>query len=407
MIDGDALPASSIQVAQLAAQFQWDGNALEAGIGIAASGGGFRAMLFHAGALLRLSELGILGSAKRISSVSGGSIATGFLATVWNSLAQNGFRNFKEAFVEPMLAFSRQRIDVVDALTGALPWTSASDQVADSYDKYLFMNRTLQDLPDVPEFVFCATNLQTGVLWRFTKLYAGDYVLGRLDRPKLRLAQAIAASSAFPPVLSPMTLDLADGSFTNWPSGAGPVSDTELAAFRRRVLLTDGGVYDNHGLEPLVKRFSTLFVSDGGAPFERTADLHTDWISQLRRVLDITDNQVRALRRRDLIDRLSDGNLAGDEAKIVADQGFARIGAYWGIDTDPVKLNPLNALPCNPDTVRALAHLATRLSDLGEQTSKELINWGYAICDRSVRSNYKGLSSQPPPTWPYDDARLD
>jgi len=182
MTDTDALPASSIQVAQRAAQFQWDGNAFEAGIGIAASGGGFRAMLFHTGALLRLSELGILESAKRISSASGGSIATGFLATVWNDLAQNRFQNFKQAFVEPMLAFTRQKIDVVDALTGALPWTSASQQVADSYDKYLFTNRTLQDLPDAPQFVFCATNLQTGVLFRFTKLYAGDYVLGRLDK---------------------------------------------------------------------------------------------------------------------------------------------------------------------------------------------------------------------------------
>jgi len=202
-----------------------------------------------------------------------------------------------------------------------------------------------------------------------------------------------------------MTLDLPDGSFTNWPGGVCPISDTELGAFQRHVLLTDGGVYDNHGLEPLVKRFSTLFVSDGGAPFERAADLHTDWISQLRRVLDVTDNQVRALRRRDLIDRLSDGNRAGDEAKIVADQSYARMGAYWGIDTDPIKLNPQNALACNPDTVSALAHLGTRLSDLGEQTSKQVINWGYAVCDRSIRSNYKGLPSQPTPAWPYEDAK--
>jgi len=44
MTNGDALPGSSVQLAQRATQFQWDGNALEVGIGIAASGGGFRAM---------------------------------------------------------------------------------------------------------------------------------------------------------------------------------------------------------------------------------------------------------------------------------------------------------------------------------------------------------------------------
>jgi hypothetical protein len=57
MTTQDALSASGAQIAQAAAQFQWDGHSLEAGIGISASGGGFRAMLFHAGALLRLSQL--------------------------------------------------------------------------------------------------------------------------------------------------------------------------------------------------------------------------------------------------------------------------------------------------------------------------------------------------------------
>jgi hypothetical protein len=62
----------------------------------------------------------------------------------------------------------------------------------DSYDKHLFEGRTLQQLPDDPRFVFCATNLQTGVLWRFSKPYAGDYVVGQLDQLKPKLAQAVA-----------------------------------------------------------------------------------------------------------------------------------------------------------------------------------------------------------------------
>jgi NTE family protein len=321
MNGSDALPATGAQIVQAAEQFRWDNNKFEAGIGIAASGGGFRAMLFHVGAFSRLAELGLLASAKRISGVSGGSIATGFLALVGDGLKQTGFQNFKQIYVEPMLAFSRTKIDVLDAITGKLPWTSASAEVAKSYDQYLFNNKTLQDLPTIPDFVFCATNLQTGVLWRFSKPYAGDYVVGRLAAPKLRIAQAVAASSAFPPVLSPMELKLPDGSFTNWPSGPGPLPDAEASKFRQRILLTDGGVYDNHGLEPLIKRFATLLVSDGGAPFDRTSDLNIDWISQLRRVLDVSDNQVRALRRRDLIDRLIEGNRLADEARLVADQG--------------------------------------------------------------------------------------
>ena len=169
--------------------------------------------------------------------------------------------------MEPILEFSRQKIDVTDVLTGMLPWHRASDQVAASYEHFLFGETTLQDIPDKPQFVFCATNLQTGVLWRFSKPYAGDYIIGRLDRPKIRLSQAVAASSAFPPFLSPMALALPEGSFTNWPGQDSPIGGIDPTPLRARVLLSDGGVYDNQGLEPLIKRYMTVLVSDGGAPF--------------------------------------------------------------------------------------------------------------------------------------------
>jgi predicted acylesterase/phospholipase RssA len=54
----------------------------EDGIGIALSGGGYRAMVFHVGALIRLNEVALLRKVKRISSVSGGSIT----ARAWDEL---------------------------------------------------------------------------------------------------------------------------------------------------------------------------------------------------------------------------------------------------------------------------------------------------------------------------------
>ena len=400
-------PQSAIATAQEAATFKWDSDKLEPGIGIAMSGGGFRAMLFHAGALGRMNELGLLSRAQRIASVSGGSIMSGHLALSWAALgaadAMGVFANFGTIVVDPILAFAREKVDVVDALTGLLPWTSASDQVAQTYDKHLFHKKTLQDLPDSPRFVFCATNLQTGVLWRFSKPYAGDYVVGRLDKPATPVAQAVAASSAFPPVLSPCVLQFPAGSFTSWP-GTQVIPPNEIAAYRSKVILTDGGVYDNHGIEPIEKRYLTNFVSDGGAPFGRSAELHTDWISQLRRILDVEDNQVRALRRRDLIARFIAGNKVGDETKLAG--GYARMGAYWGIDTDPRKVDPPNALACDPDLVHGLARVGTRLSDLGDNLSKQIINWGYVVCDRSVRANYTGPLNSPPPQLPYPEAKI-
>lgn len=405
MNDIDAIPLSTEGEAVAATDFRWDGNGLEAGIGIAASGGGFRAMLFHVGAFIRLAELGLLQQAKRISSVSGGSITTAWLACVWPDLLKADFANLSDVFVGPMMDFARSRIDVIDAITGLLPGTSAAKQLVKSYDKYLFHGRSLQDLPDRPQFVFCATNLQTGVLWRFCKAYAGDYIVGRLDSPNFPLAQAVAASSAFPPFLSPMGLNFADGSFQDWPTAPyRPVPS--IGDFRETVILTDGGVYDNHGIEPLVKRFATLFVSDGGAPFGRNPRLCRDWVSQLRRILDVTDNQVRALRRRDLIDRFKAADAFADEAALVAAQAYARFGAYWGIDTDPSKLVPEDALPCSSAAAGALAAAPTRLSSLGDEVSEKLVNWGYAICDRSVRVNYAGSMRPAAPAWPFPKRAL-
>src|ERR1700730_18981396 len=58
----------------------------EEGIGLALSGGGYRAMVFHVGALIRLNEVALLRKIKRISSVSGGSITAGVLGTSWTDL---------------------------------------------------------------------------------------------------------------------------------------------------------------------------------------------------------------------------------------------------------------------------------------------------------------------------------
>ena len=88
-----------------------DSGKIEPGIGLALSGGGYRAMLFHAGALARMNELGLLSRTQRIASVSGGSIIAGHLALSWTALgaadANQVFANFKKIVVEPVLAFSR------------------------------------------------------------------------------------------------------------------------------------------------------------------------------------------------------------------------------------------------------------------------------------------------------------
>jgi len=99
------------------------------GIGLCLSGGGYRAMLFHLGAIWRLNELGMLrkeivvSGAKqigpqrlvRISSVSGGSITAGLLGLRWKSLVFDGANvatNLGQMIVEPIRVLASTTIDV-------------------------------------------------------------------------------------------------------------------------------------------------------------------------------------------------------------------------------------------------------------------------------------------------------
>src|ERR1043166_9728534 len=86
----------------------------EDGIALCLSGGGYRAMLFHAGVLWHLNEAKLLPRIKRISSVSGGSITSGVLALNWPRLEAAGFTTeaFAAEIVAPIRNLGLQTIDV-------------------------------------------------------------------------------------------------------------------------------------------------------------------------------------------------------------------------------------------------------------------------------------------------------
>ena len=65
-----------------------------AGIALCLWGGGYRAMLFHLGALWRLNELGYLHRPDRNSSVSGGSVKAGVLGMTRTAFRAKGDRQF-------------------------------------------------------------------------------------------------------------------------------------------------------------------------------------------------------------------------------------------------------------------------------------------------------------------------
>src|SRR5262249_45742540 len=122
--------------------------------------------------------------------------------------------DFVSLVVGPIRELAGETIDATDTVLGVTLPGRVSDQIAASYDGHLFHGATLQDLPDRPRFVLNATNVQSGAIWRFMKPYMRDYRVGEVKKPEIPLAKAVAASSAFPPVLSPVELRIDPNSFT-------------------------------------------------------------------------------------------------------------------------------------------------------------------------------------------------
>jgi NTE family protein len=353
------------------------------GVALCLSGGGYRAMLFHLGALWRLNELGQLPLLDRITSVSGGSIVAGALALAWSKLnfdATGVARAFDTQMVAPVRRMAAATIDAPSIVRGLLGVGAISDRVMACYRSHLYGTATLQDLPERPRFVIHATNMQSKALWRFSREWMGDYRVGGIASPTLELAAAVTASSAFPPILSPVRLKLDPADFT---PGSG--EDLQRTPFTANVVLADGGVYDNLGLETAWKTCRTVLVSDGGiaAPVEERPA--RDWARQTYRVLNLIDNQVRALRKRQVVGSFVDGE---------------RLGAYWGIGTDISHYGLADSLPFPRETSLRLAETPTRLAALAPETQQQLINWGYAVSDAALRAHLN-TSFPKPPKLPY------
>jgi Patatin-like phospholipase len=213
---------------------------IEPGTGLALSGGGFRATLFHCGVLWCLNELGFVANLDRGSSASGGSITAGVLATRWKALRFESdiAVNLREEVIAPLRAFCHRNVDVPAIGLGALlPGRRASDELQAAY----------------------------------------------------------------------------------------------------------------------------------------------------------AEHQSRGLPKRVLVDDYTRGE---------------RKGAYGGIDTDIRKYGLADALPVLPSRIQELSHMRTRLNDFSDTEQGRLINWGYAVCDASMRRHVTAGAGSAA-AWPVPELRLD
>jgi NTE family protein len=298
------------------------------GVALCLSGGGFRAALFHLGALTRLNEIGLLGSVDVVSCVSGGSIVGALLADrLLDRWPAEGevipAEEWRTRVVEPLTAFTGQDLRTGPILRQLMPWNlgrlGAGPQALAAHYRRGITNLRLSELPERPRFIFCSTDLVFGVNFVFERSRIGSYAVGHTTdgTHKVSVARAVAASSCFPPIFNPMPFAMAARAYDDYRSKVRHRKHVpDWAQQAGGIELSDGGDYDNLGLEPVWKTCRVLLVSDGGAPFQVARDRGLSW--RLQRYAGIATNQAGALRKRWLISSFMSQDL---------------VGAYWGISS--------------------------------------------------------------------------
>jgi len=369
------------------------------GVALCLSGGGFRASLFHLGALRRLNELGILTAPdfKTITSVSGGSITAAALATAL-ARSQNSSpgpidtATWNRDVRDPLREFTKKDVRTGPFLKRFRPWNlwkteTTVNALAERYEKELTPLR-LRQMPARPEFLFLATDMAWGVSFAFTRDWMGDYQAGYMEPPRdFPVAQAVAASACFPPLFGPMRLRLDPAELKQGSAPRGQHRDDCLSDFR----LTDGGDYDNMGLEPVWKSHAVVLVSDAGGVFTEESDKGFFW--RIPRYQGIQERQARALRKRWLIASFTQGTLDG---------------AYWGVASAPSQYDAAGhsfsgySKPLARDVI---AEIRTDLDAFSDAEAAVLENHGYLLADAALRRHVPALLHEPiaPAAVPHAD----
>lgn len=370
-----------------------------AGLALCLSGGGYRAAIYHLGAMLRLHEAGLLRRVERISSVSGGSIVAAWYASrimrdgaggdVASYAAWSESLDFRRAVLEPFRAIAATDIrtgPVLKSLFLNFVWPRfGAPALARAYAK-LITDAPLSALPDAPNFVFCATDLTFGVNFELSKQRVGDYQAGYLQADDVdgrkpgdyAIALAVAASSCFPPVFGPLRIDTRGLHFTH-----GAYDGADRDALREAIDLSDGGVYDNLATEPVIKHADEILVSDGGAPFPFRPGGHV--VSRLLRYTAVIGNQAVALRKR----LFHEIRVAHDVRGTLWSIGRAGRAGTFGYSDQLV--------------ASTLSRVRTDLDRFTDAEFEVLVNHGYGSCAAALETgdHRDAALAAPPPAWPY------
>lgn len=285
-------------------------NNEKSNIGLALSGGGIRAAVFHLGVLKWMAEKNMLHSISRISTVSGASLAIGLIYS-HNSLKWPTDRQYSN-LVLPKIRKCILKNDIQKNALKKLAfspwcWNKKVNLLSEVLSDCWGITGSLSNLEDTPKWDINCTTIETGKRFRFSQEKMGDYLLGYVKNPSFYISDAVAASAGFPILIGPYSFE---PNKYKWEKSEFS-DDTWVPPSDKYVHLWDGGVYDNLGMESIYKpnnagelKEDVDFViisnaSDSIRYEKRKNDLSG---KNLKRLLDISMDQNRALRTRSVID---------------------------------------------------------------------------------------------------------
>ena len=296
-------------------------------IGLALSGGGTRAAIFHLGVLLRLANEKLLERVSHLSTVSGGSLITGLIMTksdlCWptsNAFLRNVYPEVRQLMTTKDL-FSFKAVGLQGILRYNLGLiTNRAGILADLLKQQWGFCGELTDLPDWPQWTINTTCIETGKNWRFSKREMGDWKFGKHFEPSISIAEAAAASAAVPYIIGALKMNLpSDGWYRTNP--ATRELQEKIKPASNQVSLWDGGAYENLGLEAIfkpqqpLKNCDILFCSDASGFLNLpSGNILLSLIKgQLKapRLFDISSDQIRALRARMFMQAIAANNIKG------------------------------------------------------------------------------------------------
>jgi predicted acylesterase/phospholipase RssA len=422
-------------------------------VGLALSGGGFRASFYHIGVLAKLAELDLLRHIEVLSCVSGGSILGAhyylelrrlinvekkedakitrddyiqlvknlqddFLAGVQEnprvSLLANPWSNLKIIF-----ASNYSRTQKLGELYEELIYSRIQDGEGDNKrwlnDLYMHPEGEKDFLPrrdnwsrqcKIPELVLNSTTLNTGHNWQFTASWMGESP-SQIDpdvdtNDRLRRTYYDEA----PDPHKQMRLGSAVGASSCVPGLFEPIIFQGLYQ-DTTVRLVDGGVYDNQGVASLIEQdCSVIISSDATGQMNTEKDPGGGVLKPLLRTNSTLMQRVRGSQYQDLKARARAGILKGF-AYVHLKQGLEGENVDWADSDEPEQTKP------NPDAKtdygirrdiqELVAGIRTDLDSFSDIEAYALMTSGYCAIEGPVQQYLQDFPLQQGdrPEWKF------